>query len=289
MLQGSCADDCLNISQHSSKVSYEIEKLSLQLRSTATAESRIPELFQNYPQILDSLVQRLDSSRSVGVDCEDQRPLGHPADSNETNGRRTRCVVRTREMAAEFQKPPNQLIKTLSSDQLSEPCLTLAGHKGIRTTCERRCPCRCHHRYSIMTPYRIPRYLGRFNMQLQNVSWWRPACNIRKCQRNARSRVSFQYTLPSSLFATMISACYMGGSTVSTGLDFVPICDSPVFYFALSGQVNQLRDYYSKGLASIYQVDPYSGYDALIVSIIQNFISKDDASDESLSLFKLMD
>lgn len=155
---------------------------------------------------------------------------------------------------------------------------SLAGSKGFRSAavsqrehniqCGRRCACHCHHRYSIISPLEIRHHAGKFDIQWQNVSWWRPSCNIRGCQRNARSSVVFQYTLPTKFFTTMISAWYLGAPMLSSTafVDFVPIFPSECFSLVQQGVLDGLNDLYSGNAASINQVCPFDGYNALMVS-----------------------
>ena len=152
-----------------------------------------------------------------------------------------------------------------------ESQIVLRGRTELASSCAQSCRCRCHKRYSIMSPAITSQYSGLIGLQWANIRLWQPSCNVPRCRRNANSQITFQYTFPTRLFAAMISAWYSGTTLQGPkgSLSCVPVALSETFLFASQGNVEKLKSSYTQHVASINQVDPITGWNALMVSIKQ--------------------
>jgi len=138
------------------------------------------------------------------------------------------------------------------------------------TRCRAGCRCKCHKLLECQSPTVGEWWTGRFQLKMSNMSWFRPACGVRKCVRNASSpSVALQYKLPAWLASRMIWARYTSAPLQGPELLFkVPIVRySDLFYYANKGNVKAIQTMFSEGLASPNDVHPDHGGNALLVCI----------------------
>ena len=143
------------------------------------------------------------------------------------------------------------------------------------TTCSSYCSCVCHRQRWANTPDFMHRALGQLFVDYAGIPLIRPTCNDKKCTRRSSPYLDLEYWFPTGLFWSQIFRVHYNYESSSgpqfqlTSLRRIPR-DAPAMAFAISGNIDGLKDLFGRGLASPRDVDDSRGYSLLRVRRAQN-------------------
>lgn len=147
-----------------------------------------------------------------------------------------------------------------------------SGDVGIRVaryaTCSPGCPCRCHTHKRRSTPGLVNRVFGQLFIGYTGLPLVNAQCDTDMCERKQPARVSVEYWFPLGFLWSSIvrlQATYqpnIGPQFELSTLRRVPDSAQCV-NFALTGNVEGLKDLFKRGLASPRDVSTTRGYSVL--------------------------
>ncbi|KAL9090460.1 MAG: hypothetical protein Q9159_001990 [Coniocarpon cinnabarinum] len=134
--------------------------------------------------------------------------------------------------------------------------------------CRKSCHCSCHVRKGSIMPRFTDRVLGRLFVDYAGIPLLGSQCDTNDCQTHKQSSATVEYWFPLGWFWSNILQFEMSYRT-NMGPQFqlrtlrrVPD-DAACVNFALNGNINGLRDLFSRGLASPQDVSETRGYSVL--------------------------
>lgn len=178
--------------------------------------------------------------------------------------------------AYEKQGPPRSSSSDIVSTELRrQPNAEEA--IGIRATqftssCGSGCYCACHKQESTATPKFVNRVLGQLFIGYAGMPLLSPKCDSPICQKAQSPSVSLEYWFPLGFFWSQIvrlQIAYranLGPQTALNTLRQVPD-SSPCVEYALSGNIDGLKELFQSGTASPVDVSSTRGYSLLRVSL----------------------
>jgi hypothetical protein len=128
----------------------------------------------------------------------------------------------------------------------------------VDSVCSQWCSCRCHRIASINSPQALCQWFGALSLGFSALPW-RPTCNERSCQPRPSYSMRLSYRFPpwamDRIICALMTSTPLTGPVMSlTTLRVIPDTE-PVFLFAEKGNMSGIQSLFSKGLASIYDVD----------------------------------
>lgn len=152
----------------------------------------------------------------------------------------------------------------------------------VDSVCSQWCSCRCHRIASISSPQRLCQWFGALSLGFSALPW-RPSCNERSCQPRSSCSMRLSYRFPpwvmNRIICALITSAPLIGPVMSLKTLRVIPHTEPVFLFAEKGNVSGIQTLFSKGLASIYDVDS-AGQSLLDVKM--TFLSPRASADNAL-------
>lgn len=128
----------------------------------------------------------------------------------------------------------------------------------VDSVCSQWCSCRCHKIASISSPQSLCQWFGALSLACSALPW-RPPCNERSCQPRSSGSMRLSYRFPpwamNRIVRALITSAPLTGPVISLKTLRVIPDTEPVFLFAEKGDVSGIRTLFSRGLASIYDVD----------------------------------
>lgn len=147
-------------------------------------------------------------------------------------------------------------IHTASADSITKNLAS--GFQNSQSTCPKWCSCICHRRYILSTPQLLNPIFGKLQIGLNDSPLSKPACNEKLCRRRNPATNRITYRFPQWILAkSLVMALQFrsaGPQFSLTTLNVLPH-NAEVFRLAMSGNVSAMREMFSKGAASIYDVD----------------------------------
>lgn len=137
-------------------------------------------------------------------------------------------------------------------------------------TCHTGCKCVCHSSSKVATPQFLDRVLGQLFVGYAGLPLLSAKCDIQDCAKRESARVSVEYWFPLGFCWSQIMRLQLGyqpniGPQMSLGtLRQVPD-SAPCVTFALNGNIDGLKDLFTRGLASPRDVSTTRGYSILRV------------------------
>lgn len=145
------------------------------------------------------------------------------------------------------------LLKYMSTD--SENIVKI---RASTSGCPRWCSCMCHKPSRLQSPRLLNQVLGAVSVGYRGVPFLSSPCNEKMCRPKTKSITNITYQFPAWFLANSISMI-ITSSTAGPALSLrtwrVLPSTSDVFRFAQSGDLDGIKKLFSKGQASIYDVD----------------------------------
>ena len=136
------------------------------------------------------------------------------------------------------------------------------------TLCRSGCPCRCHRQKKSSTPAILDRVIGQLFVGYSGIPGLSPRCDDESCQISQTARIDLEYWFPLDFFWSQIVRLRVGYEP-NIGPQFqlstlrrVPDSAQSV-EFAMGGNVDGLKDLFSRGQASPRDVSSTRGYSLL--------------------------
>ncbi|KAM7200723.1 ankyrin repeat protein [Naviculisporaceae sp. PSN 640] len=164
-------------------------------------------------------------------------------------------------MQAPFDGGQSQTLSSLSR-QLPDASLPLASH---RNGCRVSCTCACHRTPKTATPSRLSRVVGQLFVGYAGIPVLSTKCDSSTCINARRSQLYVEYWFPLGLFWSRVIRlrltyqAQMGPSLLLRILRRVPD-SAPAVSFAMNGNIEGLKELFSRGAASPQDVSDTRGY-----------------------------
>ena len=141
------------------------------------------------------------------------------------------------------------------------------------TTCARGCPCACHKRSKSSSPVILERIIGQMFVDYAGLPIFSKKSNITVCTKGQSPYVRMEYWFPLGFIWSQIvhlQMAYLQNAGPQMQLNFLRrIPDSAACIdFAFLGNIDGLKDLFSRGLASPRDVSSTRGYSVLRVSFV---------------------
>ena len=161
----------------------------------------------------------------------------------------------------------------------SSPPLQPARSEGVRvrlnqyaSTCRPGCHCACHASRISATPALVDRVLGKLFIGYAGLPLLTAKCDAEECEKSQVPHVSLEYWFPLGFFWSHIirlQVDYQGNIGPQMSLSTLRrIPDSAqCVNFALNGNIDGLKDLFTRGLASPRDISSTRGYSILRVSL----------------------
>lgn len=139
------------------------------------------------------------------------------------------------------------------------------------STCQFDCRCVCHTSKRSSTPAIVDRVLGQLFVGYAGIPLLNDKCDASECQKSQIPYINLEYWFPLGLFWSQIVRLQVGyqthlGPQMSLSM-LRRIPDSAqCVNFALTGNIDGLKDLFKRGLASPKDVSSTRGYSLLRVS-----------------------
>lgn len=147
---------------------------------------------------------------------------------------------------------------------------------GVRVSqfgaCRSGCLCACHMQARTATPGLVDRVLGQIFVGYAGLPLLSPTCNIDSCEKYQTAQVSVEYWFPLGFVWSKIIRFqltyqpHVGPHLELSTLRRVPDSAQCV-NFALSGNIDGLKELFKRGLASPRDVSTTRGYSVMRVSL----------------------
>ena len=143
---------------------------------------------------------------------------------------------------------------------------------GMRVTqyavCARGCSCRCHLQIRSSTPGIVDRVFGQIFVGYVGLPLINAKCDINTCEKNQAAHISFEYWFPLGFVWSKIlrlQLTYQSNIGPQFGLSTLRrVPDSAqCINFALTGNIDGLKELFKRGLASPGDVSTTRGYSVL--------------------------
>jgi hypothetical protein len=139
------------------------------------------------------------------------------------------------------------------------------------SVCRPACPCACHTEAKSTTPTFINRVVGRLFVGYAGVPLLSPKCNSKECEKAQSPHITVEYWFPLGFCWSKILQFQLGYNP-NFGPQFslktlrqVPDSAQCVQY-AIAGNIDGLKNLFSRGLASPWDVSRTRGYTMVRVS-----------------------
>jgi hypothetical protein len=211
-----------------------------------------------------------------------QQPLSNSSDSIETspgtlsaeshNGDEASCqtVDEGQDWTIARHTSIDPLLSSLANGIEADSTLRVRASAYRMSRCEGWCSCICHRPYYLQTPQSVDFLLGSLFVGYSGFPIRRRGCNERTCHQQSIPTIKVSYYFPRWFLNRVVQfkawSSYMQGPSLSLNVPRVIPDDSPVFSFAVQGNLAEIRSLFNKGLASPYDVGLSNGRTALHVS-----------------------
>lgn len=177
-----------------------------------------------------------------------------------------------------YQPRPLYRRRRSSERALRLKVLQPARSEGIRvrlhqyaSTCQSDCRCNCHTSKKSSTPAMVDRLLGKLFVGYAGLPLINDGCDASECQKSQSPYINVEYWFPLGLFWSQIVRLQVGyqshlGPQVSLSMLRRVPDSAPCVNFALTGNIDGLKDLFKRGLASPKDVSSTRGYSVLRVS-----------------------
>lgn len=139
------------------------------------------------------------------------------------------------------------------------------------TTCASWCSCRCHLPSKFQSPECFASVIGNLLVSYKGIRTRPKVCNDKRCRRQSEPRFEATYRFPTWLFRRMFYLAVSIRGSVGPELTLKSMRmvapSSPVFSYAVQGNLEKIQDLFSRGLASPYDVASNNGRTPLHVSL----------------------
>jgi hypothetical protein len=154
------------------------------------------------------------------------------------------------------------------------------------STCRTGCQCACHSQSRSATPGMFDRMLGQLFVGYSGLPLISPRCNNDSCLKSKASNLTFEYWFPLGFVCSQIVRFRLGYQTnIGPQLEFSTLRRVPdsaqCITFALNGNVDGLKDLFSRGLASPRDVSSTRGYSVLRVQSLINSITRNSTDNRT--------
>lgn len=161
---------------------------------------------------------------------------------------------------------------TLQTGKSRTTYTSVTMHQQVTPRLSSACRCRCHRKSPTLSLEN--RFLGSLFIGYSNVPFLTGKCSSDLCQARCKLRstqVSVTYYFPALIFSKSIHAAFIsdpscGPSLGLTVRDIVSI-DSPWFYHACNGNLDELKSLLESGSAQVNDIDSGSAWTALHASL----------------------
>lgn len=259
------------------RIRLDLESLSTilpQMNTRATEES---QGLRN--EVIDSLAQHHDgvqASLHQVYDQVDQR-ISKVEDMLKKQGDQVQSE-QLMQFGPLYRPLPIDRRRRSSETALRLKALQPARSEGVRvrlnqyaSTCQFDCRCSCHTSKRSSTPAIVDRVLGQLFVGYAGIPLVNDKCDASECEKSQIPYVNLEYWFPLGIFWSQIVRLQVGyqshlGPQVSLSM-LRRIPDSaPCVNFALTGNIDGLKDLFKRGLASPKDVSSTRGYSVLRVS-----------------------
>lgn len=171
--------------------------------------------------------------------------VAEAASRSQATGRTEQAIVPS---AAE-----NMILRSVATDPSS-----IVRVSASRSGCPKWCSCVCHKPGRIKSPHLLNQILGAVSVGYTGLPFLSSPCNEKLCRPRKESSTRITYQFPAWFLARSISMAISsstaGPELILRTLRILP-STSDVFRLAQNGDLNEVKALFSKGQASIYDVD----------------------------------
>jgi hypothetical protein len=175
------------------------------------------------------------------------------------DNRRVHQITGTNDNGASYGPPGQSSNDLVRVQHAHTDRLTALQITALRSTCPRWCSCICHKRDRLSSPHFLNQLLGALSVGYTALPYFRQPCNERRCQPRPSSSVRVTYRFPSWFLSRVISVLITSvpgyGPTMTLRTLKVIPDNEKAFIFAEKGDIDGLKNLFSRGLASIDDVD----------------------------------
>ena len=177
--------------------------------------------------------------------------------------------------SSEFTARLTSQVQGLSSQSLTEVARFRHIQPLIRTRlsppsklCRPKCRCKCHETMTFTLPSFFRPLFGKFRATASNCWLTRGACDVPGCLRTGDSTSTVICGLPPWWGRTVIEGRYTQYSmgSIERNLRIMQAVQTRAYFYAQTGNLNELRKMYSVGQASIYDTRPRDNRSALHIA-----------------------
>ena len=140
---------------------------------------------------------------------------------------------------------------------------TKAKNQSQDDHCDAWCSCQCHARQSLKTAVSANRFVGSLSVASQGISTGKVQCNQHACRRRPHPSLKLTYRPPpwlSNQYLALSVQCRPSyGPEINVKLPRTVGWDSPLWGYAIDGNITAIKDMIVKGIASPWDVNGLGG------------------------------
>lgn len=258
-------------------IKLELESLSSVLPQTSTQAAEGNQGLRD--EVMDRLAQHHDSVRTSlhQVYSQVDQRIAKVEDIINKQGEQAHAEQIMQFGSVYGALPPNGRRRS-SDTALRLKALQPARSEGVRirlkqyaSSCQFDCRCTCHTSKRSTSPAIMDRVLGQLFIAYAGVPLLNDKCDASECEKSQIPYINLEYWFPLGVFWAQIVRLQVGyqshlGPQISLSMLRRVPDSAECVNFALTGNINGLKDLFKQGLASPRDVSSTRGYSVLRVS-----------------------
>ncbi|MCJ1395271.1 hypothetical protein MMC18_008155 [Xylographa bjoerkii] len=278
-----------DLSQLSLATTSRVTEHAITIETLSSVQHAVQALFlriEDSQETQRALTSMLGEFRTETAVHTATHPTMSTATSNATNLQRSKLQQEPNPVPTTTQLNTNMGTETVTtaSFNLEHPRSVLGGSqdhsprrqrfhtralKFVGQACPAACPCPCHRKTLLSTPWVTRTLVGKLSITYTGLSLLSTACTVKSCRRSLMSSISISYALPAWVANRMLSVWYK--SAPITGPELLlktrRIIETNSYFWVQSGDLEVLRSMYIRGQASVHDVNTLFGENALAIAV----------------------